>query len=326
MRACVYDRVGPAREVLSVIELPDPHAGPGEVRVRIARSGVNPSDVKTRGGLRSKELPFPRIIPHSDGAGVIDEVGAGVAANRSGERVWIWNGCWGRPHGTAADYIVVPSAQAVNLPAATSFDAGACLGIPALTALHAVMMDGGVVGKRVLVSGGAGAVGHYAIQFAKLLGAAHVITTVSGDAKAALARSAGADLVINYRTESVVERVQAECGGVERVIEVDLAANLSTALAIIKPDGDIVVYGTGKPEIAVPFMPSIVKNIHYGFFMVYHLAATDRLRAEAQLKNFLSADLLQHNVAAHFALDEIALAHEAVESGRMMGNVVVDLT
>jgi NADPH:quinone reductase len=326
MRACVYERVGPAREVLNVIELPDPHPGPGEVRVRLARSGVNPSDVKTRGGVRSKVLPFPRITPHSDGAGVIDEIGVGVADSRIGERVWIWNGCWGRPHGTAADYIVVPTAQAVNLPSTTDFDAGACLGIPALTALHAVMMDGGVTGKQILISGGAGAVGHYAIQFAKLLGAARILTTVSDEPKAALARTAGADVIINYRTESVLERVQADCGGVERVIEVDLAANIGTSTAVVKPDGDIVVYGSGKPEITVPFMPSIAKNIRYGFFMVYHLAAADRLRTEAQLKNLLSANLLQHNIAAHFALKDIAAAHEAVESGGVRGNVVVDLS
>lgn len=325
MRAVVYERVGPAREVLSVVELPDPHAGPGEVRVRIARSGVNPSDVKTRSGIRNKVLPFARITPHSDGAGTIDEVGTGVLSSRLGERVWIWNGCWGRPNGTAAQYIVVPAAQAVTLPGATHFDAGACLGIPALTALHAVMMDGGVTGKTVLISGGAGAVGHYAIQFAKLLGATRILATVSNEPKATLASAAGADLVINYRTEPVAERVQADCGAVDRVIEVDLATNMSIAAAAVKADGDIIVYGSGKPEIAVPFMPSIAKNIRYGFFMVYHLAAADRLRAEAQLKNLLSADLIQHNIATHFPLDEVAAAHEAVESGQVMGNVIVDV-
>jgi NADPH:quinone reductase len=326
MRAVVYDRVGPARDVLSVVELPDPHPGAGEVRVRIARSGVNPSDVKTRSGMRSQVLPFPRLIPHSDGAGVIDEIGTGVAADRVGERVWIWNGCWGRANGTAADYIVVPAAQAVALPANTSFDAGACLGIPALTALHAVMMDGGVTGKSVLISGGAGAVGHYAIQFAKLLGATRILTTVSSDTKAALARAAGADTIINYRAEAVAERVQGERGGVDRVIEVDLANNIALAVAAVKPEGDVVVYGSGRPDIAVPFAPSIIKNIRYRFFMVYHLAAGDRQRTEAQLKNLLSMNLIQHNVAKHFPLKDIAAAHEAVESGQVMGNIVVDLS
>ena len=326
MRAAVYAHVGPAREVLSIVERPDPHPGPGEVRVKLMRSGVNPSDVKSRSGYRSPVLPFPLITPHSDGAGVIDEVGPGIAATRTGERVWIWNGCWGRAFGTAADYIVVPSAQAVALPDGIDFDAGACFGIPALTALYAVTMDGGVVGKAVLIAGGAGAVGHYAIQFAKLHGAKRVLTTVSSDAKAALAREAGADDIINYRTESVVERVQAACGAVDRVIELDLAANLATDIAVLKPDCDIVVYGSGKAEIGVPFAASIIKNIRYRFFMVYHLAPADRQAAEAALARALRTHRLQHNIAAHFPLSEIAAAHEAVESGQMSGNVIVDLT
>lgn len=147
MRAALYERTGPAAEVLSVREVPTPNAGANEVRVKIAYSGVNPSDVKSRAGLRSKTLAFPQIIPHSDGAGVIDQVGEGVATSRIGERVWIWNGAWQRAHGTASEYIVVPTAQAVRLPDAVSLAAGACLGIPAITGLHGVAMDGGVVGK-----------------------------------------------------------------------------------------------------------------------------------------------------------------------------------
>ena len=194
MLAAFYTRTGPAREVLDVGEIETPEAGPGEVRVRLATSGVNPSDVKTRGGVRSRDLPFPRIVPHSDGAGVIDQVGDGVPPGRLGERVWVWNAAWGRPSGTAAQFVVLPAQQAVPLPANTSFEAGACLGIPALTAYHAIHCNGGVAGKTVLVAGGAGAVGHYAIQFAKIAGASCVIATVSGTAKAALARDAGADV------------------------------------------------------------------------------------------------------------------------------------
>ena len=183
MLAAFYTRTGPAREVLNVGEIETPEAGPGEVRVRLATSGVNPSDVKTRGGVRSRDLPFPRIVPHSDGAGVIDQVGDGVPPGRLGERVWVWNAAWGRPCGTAAQFVVLPAQQAVPLPANTGFEAGACLGIPALTAYHAVHCNGGVAGKTVLVAGGAGAVGHYAIQFAKIAGARLVITTVSGAAR-----------------------------------------------------------------------------------------------------------------------------------------------
>ncbi|MBI2799354.1 MAG: NADPH:quinone reductase [Gammaproteobacteria bacterium] len=325
MRAISYTQVGPAREVLQAVELPTPRPGPGEVRVRLITSGVNPSDVKTRSGMRSKVLPFPRLVPHSDGAGVIDEIGSGVAPARLGERVWIWNGCWGRADGTAAEFIVLPTAQAVTLPDAVDFAAGACLGIPALTALHAVLMDGGVRGKNVLVPGGAGAVGHYAIQLAKHYGAAKVITTISGPAKADLARAAGADEIINYRTEDVPARIQALCKGVDRVLEVDLSTNIILDHTVLKPEGDIVVYGSSKPDISVPFAPSIIKNIRYRFFMVYHLAPSDRAHAERELGELLRAGRLRHNIAARFPLAETVAAHEAVESGTLLGNVVIDL-
>ena len=171
MRAAFYERTGSASEVLRVEEMVTPAPGPGEVRVRVSCSGVNPSDVKSRAGLRSKTMPFSRIIPHSDGSGVIDEVGPNVPSTRIGERVWVWNAAWMRPFGTAAEYVVLPSEQAVLLPENTDLAAGACLGIPALTAYRAVTVDGGVEGKRVLVTGGAGAVGHYAIQLARIKGA-----------------------------------------------------------------------------------------------------------------------------------------------------------
>src|SRR5512147_3116080 len=196
MRAAFYERTGPAAEVLTIGELPTPSPAANEVRVKLAWSGVNPSDVKSRAGLRSRQLAFPRIVPHSDGMGVVEAVGAGVDATRIGERVWVWNGAWGRASGTAAQSIVLPARQAVPLPPGTPDEAGACLGIPALTALHAVLMAGGVSGQAVLVAGGAGAVGHYAVQFAKQLGARQVIATVSSEEKAQIVREAGADLAI----------------------------------------------------------------------------------------------------------------------------------
>jgi NADPH2:quinone reductase len=300
MRAAFYERTGPAREVLQVAELATPEPGPGEVRVRLATSGVNPSDVKSRAGLRAKELPFPRIVPHSDGAGAIDRVGEGVPTARIGERVWVWNAAWKRAFGTAAQYVVLPAGQAVTLPPGVPFDAGACLGIPALTALHAVRMDGGVGGRSVLVTGGAGAV---------------------------LALQAGADQVLDYRQEDVAARVLAATGGqgVDRVIEVDLAANVNTSLTSVRPEGDIVVYGSGKPEIAVPFFPSIVKNVRLRFFIVYNLTAADRAAAVEQLTAWLRDGGLQHNVAVRLPLDSIAEAHELVESGRVIGNVVLQI-
>jgi NADPH2:quinone reductase len=328
MRAAFYERTGPARDVLQLGEVPMPAPGVGEVRVRLATSGVNPSDVKSRAGLRSKALAYPRIVPHSDGAGVIDAVGEGVPAARVGERVWTWNAAWQRAFGTAAQCVTLPEAQAVPLPTNTPFDVGACLGIPALTALHAVRMDGGVAGKTVLVAGGAGAVGHYAIQMTRLLGAQCVIATVSNAQKATLAQRAGADLVLDYRHDDVIARVREATGdlGVNRVIEVDFAANVATDLAIVKTEGDIVVYGSGKPEIAVPFFPAIVKNVRVRFMIVYNLTPNDRAAAVAQLTSWLEHGRLQHNIAARLPLARIAEAHELVESGRAVGNVVVEIS
>jgi NADPH2:quinone reductase len=327
MRAAVYSRTGPAHEVLSLVDRPTPEPGPGEVRVRIAWSGVNPSDTKSRAGTRSPTLPFPEIIPHSDGAGVIDAVGEGVPAARIGERVWIWNAAWGRPQGTAADCVVLPTAQAVRLPDNVALDVGACLGIPALTACHAVLMAGGVAGQRVLVAGGAGAVGFYAVQMARLAGAAQVIATVSSDTKAAIARDAGAHEVVDYRRENLVERVAALTGGrgVDRVIEVDIAANAAADFAMLAPGGLAVVYGSGQPEASVPFVPGIMKNLQLAFFIVYLLPPDARRQAQAQLGQWLAQGALRHLIAERLPLARIADAHVLVESGRAVGNVVLSV-
>ena len=327
MKAAFYEKVGPAREVLQTAELPEPQPQAGEVRVRIEWSGVNPSDVKSRMGLRSKELPFPRIIPHSDGAGVIDAVGAGVAKERVGQRVWTWNGAWGRPHGTACQQVCLPQAQAVALPEGVDGAAGACLGIPALTALHAVLMDGGVAGKTVFVAGGAGAVGHYAVQTASQLGAARVIASVSTPEKAALAREAGADEIVFYKTEPLADRVLALTHGlgVDRIIELDFAANAEADLKMLRPGGECVVYGSGAPMMQLPFFPLIARNLQLKFFIVYNLAPPDRERAVATLTRMLQRGALRHNVAARLPLADIAAAHELVESGRAAGNVVLQV-
>lgn len=327
MRAAFYEQTGPAREVLQLGDIATPEPGLGEVRVRLSTSGVNPSDVKSRAGLRSKELPFPRIVPHSDGAGVIEAVGAGVPAARVGERVWVWNAAWKRPDGTAAQYVVLPAGQAVALPPGVPFDVGACLGIPALTALHAVLTDGGVAGKSVLVTGGAGAVGHYAVQMAKLAGARQVFATTSSDDKAMLALQAGADQVIDYRSEDVAAHVLGLTGGqgVDRVIEVDFAANVDATLAALRPGGDVIVYGSGKPTIPVPFYLSILKGVRLRFFIVYNLPAADRAAAVEQLTGWLREGQLQHVISARLPLEAIAEAHELVEGGRAVGNVVLQI-
>jgi NADPH:quinone reductase len=327
MRAVCYEQTGPAAEVLRLMELPDPVHAAGEVRVKLAWSGVNPSDVKSRAGLRSSTLPFARIVPHSDGMGTIEMVGEGVDARRVGERVWIWNAAWGRPDGTAAQYVVLPQAQAVALPAGTPDEAGACLGIPALTAIHAVMTGGGVEGKRVLVAGGAGAVGHYAVQFARLLGARQVFATVSSEHKARLAAAAGADEVIDYKREDVAAAVLKATGnsGVDRVIELDIAANAGLDAAVVAPNGDWVVYGSGAGRFSLDFFPLIAKNVTARFFIVYHLTQADRRAATAKLTALLEAGRLQHNITHRVPLSDIARAHELVESGAAGGNVVVDV-
>lgn len=328
MRAACYECTGPAAEVLRLVELPDPVPAAGEVRVRLVWSGVNPSDVKSRAGLRTQTLPFARILPHSDGMGVIDAVGAGVDGGRIGERVWVWNAAWGRADGTAAQYVVLPQAQAVALPAGTPDEAGACLGIPALTAIHAVMTGGGVAGKRVLVAGGAGAVGHYAVQFARLLGARQVFATVSSEAKAHLATAAGAHEVIDYKREDVAAAVlrATEGVGVDRVIELDIAANGAVDAAAVAANGDWVVYGSSAARFTLDFFPLIARNVTVRFFIVYHLTPADRTAATAKLTELLQAGRVQHNITHRVPLTEIARAHELVESGAAGGNVVVDVT
>jgi NADPH2:quinone reductase len=321
MRAAYYEKNGPAAEVLHVAEVDTPQPGPGEVRIKLKTSGVNPSDVKTRAGT-ARKIAFPRVIPQSDGAGVIDTVGAGVSASRVGERVWTWNGAWKRPFGTAAEYIVLPEAQAVRLPDAISFEAGACLGIPALTAWHAIDIAGTKSGTTLLIAGGAGAVSHYAIQFAKARGAI-VLTTVSSAAKAKVAREAGADHTIDYKTENVGERVMALTkGGVDAVIELDLTTNAALLPSVLRPYGTVVVYGTG-PQVQFPGSFCLGNNITVKFMLVYELTAEARGRAIEDITRMMEAGRLMHNVAATFPLADVVKAHETVEQGTAIGNVVM---
>ena len=323
MRAAYYETNGAARDVLRVGEVETPSPGPGEVRVRIAASGVNPSDVKAREG-RTRRIAFPQVIPHSDAAGIIDAVGSGVSPSRVGERVWTWNGQWKRAFGTAAQYITVPEALAVRLPDHTSFAEGACLGIPAMTAAHAVAVSDLGPGGTALVSGGAGGVGHYALQFAKTAGAT-VITTVSSEDKAKLARAAGADHVIDYKRENVGERVMTLTGGrgVDAVIELDLAANARLLPGVAHARTKVVVYGTGAMIAEIPAQFLLTSAIPIQFIFVYELTPTERAAALAMIARMLEARQLLHNVAATFPLDDIVAAHEAVEQGRVAGNVVV---
>jgi NADPH2:quinone reductase len=252
MKAAFYERKGPAREVLQVGERPTPEPAAGEVRVRVHVSAVNPSDTKVRSGARGRTaMPFPLMIPNQDGAGVIDAVGSGVDAARIGERVWVYEAHLNLPFGTAAQWCTVPSHKAVRQPANAGFDAGACMGIPAMTAHRCVFADGSVRGQTVLVQGGAGAVGYYAIQLAKLDGA-RVFATVSRAEQAERARDAGADALIDYKREDVATRVRELAGAAEpldRVVEVAFGANLATDVALLKAGGVIATYASdAAPE------------------------------------------------------------------------------
>ena len=330
MRAAYYEQNGSAREVLRVAEVETPQVGHGEVRVKLAASGVNPSDVKARQGA-TRKIAWPRLIPHSDGAGVIDQVGDGIAKSRIGERVWVWNGQWKRAFGTAAEFIALPAAQAVKLPDKVGFEAGACLGIPAMTAIHAVALAGADKGTTLLVAGGAGSVGQYAIQFGKALGAT-VLATISSPEKAAAAREAGADQTIDYRREDVGERVMELTGkrGVDAVIEMDLAANAKLIPFVLRPKGSVIVYGTGAAAASLPAFFCLTQSIRVQFFLVYELDTRERERAVSGIgraleQGSLSIGTLINRVATPtYALADTAAAHEAVERGTI-GNVIVTM-
>jgi NADPH:quinone reductase len=326
MKAAWYERNGAAREVLQVGALPNPAPSPGEVLVRVHVSGANPSDVKSRAGARGG-MAFPRIVPHSDGAGVIEAVGPGGDKARIGERVWLWNGQWRRPLGTAAERIAVPSEQAVTLPAGVSFEAGACLGIPAMTAEACLFSDGPLEGRTVLVTGGAGAVGHFAIQLATWAGA-RVIATAGRPETIAACQEAGADFVIDYKSENVAERVRAATGGagVDRIVEVEFGGNLETSLAVVKENGVIAAYASmGAPTPALPFYPLMFKAVTVRLVLVYILTPEARRRSIANLTAALEAGALTHPVAGRFALEDIARAHETVEAGNKLGQVLVSI-
>jgi NADPH2:quinone reductase len=270
-------------------------------------------------------MSAPLIIPHSDGAGDIDAVGAGVS-DRVGERVWTWNGQWKREFGTAAEYIVVPSAQVVQLPTDVDYEVGACLGIPALTAIQAIRLAKIEPDAIVLVAGGAGSVSHYAIQLAKLRGA-RVITTISNDLKAEHARAAGADEIINYRTEDIGERVKAltDGRGVDALIEVDLSANAKVYPSVLRPHSTVVVYGTSAPEAVLPGHWLMINSVSIRSFLVYELSDADRMAGINELTELLEQGRLIHTIARRLPLESIGEAHELVECGEVIGNVVVDI-
>jgi len=312
--------------VLTLGEMPTPSAGPGEVRVRLEASGVNPADVGRRGGSY-RAMEYKRVIPNSDGAGIVDQAGSGVTRLRAGQRVWLFNGQRnGRAFGTAAEYIALAEHLVTPLPDHLSFAEGATLGIPGMTAWCCLYGDGPVTGQIVLVTGGAGAVGHYAVQFAKW-GGARVIATVSSEAKAEQARLAGADLVVNYRTEDVVAKAMAFSGGrgVDRVVDVDFGGNIATTLKAMAMNSTIAVYATnGNRTPTVPMRELMEKCITVRALVLFALPPPLLAAAQADITKWLAAGKRIHNIAAQFPLGETTQAHLAVEKGDKLGTVIVD--
>lgn len=327
MRAAWYERGGPANEVLSVGEMRPPRPGPAEVLVRVRASGVNPGDTKKRADWMGLGVAYPRVVPHSDGAGVVEEVGEGVAPSRVGERVWVCRAQSGRPLGTAAEYVALPSEQAIPLPDGVGFEEGACLGIPARTAHRCVFADGPVEGKTVLVAGGAGAVGGFAVSFAKW-GGATVIATVGSEEHAGLAAAAGAEHILNYRTKDVAARVGQITGGAgtDRIVEVALGRNLAADAEALASHGTMAAYASdAEAEPKLPFWPLLFKNATIRLVGSDDLPGEAERRAVEDIGACLRAGLLRPRVGMRFPLERIAEAHEAVEEGRTGGRVVVDI-
>lgn len=319
MRAALYESHGSARDVLRVTEVDRPEPGPGQVRVRIEASGVNPTDWKSRSGVTPRPMNGFQI-PHQDGAGVIDAVGEGVDRGRVGERVWVWLAAAGQPWGTAAEWSVVPAEQAVLLPDGVSAELGASLGVPAVTAHRCLFADGPVADKNVLVAGGAGAVGHFAIELAKH-GGARVISTVSGPGKAELAAKAGADLVVNYTEPDAVDQIRPYAP-LDRIVEVALGANLQLDLALSGAQTHIVTYAAEPQDPVLPVRACMTANVTLRFILLYTVPRAALLQAAADITQALRDGALTELPVTRFPLDQAAEAHEAVESGAV-GKVIV---
>ena len=327
MRAASFDNFGPASDVLTVGEIKTPSAGAGEVLVRLHTSGVNPSDVKKRAGSFPNLLDAGPVIPNSDGAGIIEAVGEGVDASRVGERVWVYQAQFARRLGTAAEYVALDSTRAVTLPDNASFQVGACLGIPAMTAHRCVFADGDVSGQTIVVTGAAGRVGYYAVQWASQAGAT-VIATASNDEDSAACKTAGATQVVNHRSDTFAEDILAANGGerVDRVIDLEFGANLPTWIATLKTSGTVATYGsTVNPEPALPFFQLMYMDMSVRFIIVYAMPETAKQQAMADISTALANDRLLHRIAATFPLHEIAAANELIEQAIIRGAVILTI-
>lgn len=326
MKAAWYEKQGPANKVLVVGEMPDPQPDRGEVRIRISASGINPGDLKKRQDTFGVGMSFPRVIPHNDGAGIIDQVGEGVPGSRVGERVWCFGAQSYRPFGTAAEYAVVPSRNAVSLPLIVSFEQGACLGTPGITAHRAVHIAGPVDGRTVLVQGGAGAVGLCAVVLARQA-RARVIATVRSERDDFIAKQGGAHEVVRtdkIPADKVFERLRSLApDGVDHIIEVAFDANIVTDEKLLAMGGSLVTYATGDPQPPIPFWPLVFKNVRVFFLGSDDFPTEAKTKAAAELNEALDGEWPGFQVIERFPLNSIAEAHEFLEKTRRGGRVVV---
>lgn len=327
MLAAFYTRPGSARDVLRVSEVNKPTPGRGEVRVKLCVSGVNPADVKRRAGAVARTMQFPIVIPHNDGAGVIDAVGAGVCPSREGERVWVWNGQWERPFGTAAEFITLASAQAVGLPATAPFELGAALGVPGLTAHRCVSALGDLRGRTVLVFGAGGAVGHLVVQLAKARGA-RVVGVVRTVSTRESLEAVGVDACLAIPHPSFVQAARAVLmpHGADHIVDVDYAANSGWYTALLARHGSVVVFGSAsdmRPAVDVLALQKHGVTLH--FIAGADQPMASRERAIEELQQMLTEQRLSLWRHAIYRLGDIVEAHERLETGSFTGKVLLDI-
>lgn len=327
MKTASYSAKGTAQDVLEILDQPMPEPGTGEVLIKLHYSGINPSDVKMRAGLSlgGMAMPFERVIPHSDGAGEIVSVGEGVTGFNAGDRVFVFNAGFKRAHGTAAEYLTIPAIQTCPLPDATSMTHGACLGIPAMTAVHAMTRAQSLEGKRVLISSGGGGVGRYCIEVARAMGAKTIITTASSALSQETAQKAGADLILDYKSTTLADDIMDHCGGIDHAVEAEFGANIETLAKVMTEGGSITAYGSAlnkTPEM--PFYDFMFKNIMLHMVLVYLLDDATRQSDLAVMTKLLETGAITENIAKVFPLNDIAAAHEMVEGAQKSGSVLLD--
>lgn len=325
MRAAYYNKSGPAHEVIQIGEFETPRPGPDEVLVKIKNSGVNPSDIKSRTTSFARVKDLLPLIPHTDGAGVVEEVGSNVRSLKSGDRVWIGFAMWRGSNGTCAEYVSVPENFVFPLPENTGFDVGACAGVPILTAMHALSIGPDVKGRSVLITGGATAVGNYAIQFAKRSGA-RVLTTVGDTSKAETARAAGADETILYKQENPVELISqlTDGQGVDYLVDMDMSFYAPLYPSIVAENGFVVVYGSNHPIAdGVPTHLFFMRGLTLKGFLLWNLPDELVRRLGESTTSLFSDNVLKHNIGASYPFLESAEAQDVVEHGKISGNVVI---